>query len=77
MANNENADNSNSDVVNLALKALTDHEAAMDRLIGKLSARKAELSTEVEKLNITVEELARKLNMLEDEIKKLKIALPI
>jgi chromosome segregation ATPase len=77
MDNNGNADNSNSDIVNLALKALTEHEAATDRLIGKLSARKAELSTDMEKLNIAMEEVTRKLNMLENEIKKLKIILSI
>lgn len=72
MPNNDDANNIKSDVLEFAVKALTKHENQMDQVISKIEEKKDELLTRSQKLNASIEEITKKLDNLENEIKKLK-----
>ena len=72
MPNDDNADNTKSDVLEFAVRALTKHESQMDEVISKIEAKKDELLTRSQNLNASIEEITRKLDDLDNEIKKLK-----
>jgi hypothetical protein len=75
MPKNDRVDYINPETINFVVKALIQHEKQMDDINSKLVAKRDELSTRTEKLSISMDEITKKLDVLKNNIAKLKIAL--
>ena len=75
MPSNRPSDKSNSDILQLGVDALMQHEKQMDIIIKKLIAKKVELSSDTEKLNANLDEMDKKLRAIENELNKIKNSL--
>ena len=76
MPKKDRVDNINPETINFVVKALTQHEKQMDDINNKLGAKKDELLTRTEKLGISMDEIAKKLDAMKNSIAKLKNVLP-
>jgi len=61
-----------SEVLKIAFEALKEHERKVDKVNALLDAKKEELLTGMEKLNISLDATLEKLDALENEICQLK-----
>ncbi len=63
---------SNGRLLEFATRALTQHEQELDRLVSRLTKVKNDLSVNLKKSDHTIDDIAQKLEELENQIHKLK-----
>ncbi len=72
MSNNDPKGKPTSEILDMALEALTTHEKRLDKAVQNLATKKVELSENCKRRNTELDDILRSLQKLEDKLKELE-----